>query len=301
MTQQVAHFDFLQHLTEEYYEDSWPLPCEPVTSVYQWTRLTPDQIEQGDWTAFGSLAAAMYDSTSLTLECFAHALTQYITHWLDDNEYWPIFEYLYPAQEVKILATTDMIPWDALIAFSWSLACESTSARSKHWNLGNFKCIYNCVLDGYPGPHSEWAAETVLKLLLADQECFAVFLGEEPHVNQRLCKLAAAASYLTDTSYWQIAKIFGVLTTAKHQKQLPNEQLSYLWNLVVDLLPSDHPQSIQAYSAKQRHFNNKGNSMEALLLLLFEKCSPQDFWTILMVMFYMQYQNSNYSWTMPVC
>ena len=80
-----------------------------IRDVNTWKPWTPDQIEQGDWTNFGSLASATYDQTSLTLECFKNALVQYITKWLDNNGFWTTFEFLYPGAEVNLLATNDMI------------------------------------------------------------------------------------------------------------------------------------------------------------------------------------------------
>lgn len=299
MTAPAPHFTFLRDLTRECYEESWPLPCEPSGACYAWKPWTPDRIEQGDWTNFGSLASATYDQTSLTLECFKNALVQYITKWLDNNGFWTTFEFLYPGAEVNLLATNDMIPWDALIAFSWHLACEESRAWNNHWNQANLKVIYKATLQDYTGPPSEWAAEQFVQSILEDQEFLAIFLGQEPHVNQRLAKLSASASYLTDTCYWQIAHLFGVLTTGKQQKQLPNDELAYLWNLIADLVPNNHPSRYAAQSGKQRHWNNKGNSMEILLLLMFEN-SHSAFWTILLVLFYMQHHRSNYSWKINV-
>lgn len=299
MTAPAPHFTFLRDLTRECYEESWPLPCEPSGAGYAWKPWTPDQIEQGDWTNFGSLASATYDQTSLPLECFKNALVQYITKWLDNNGFWTTFEFLYPGAEVNLLATNDMIPWDALIALSWHLACEESRAWNNHWNQANLKAIYKATLQDYTGPPSEWAAEQFVHSILDDQEFLAIFLGQEPHVNQRLAKLSSSASYLTDTCYWQIAHLFGVLTTGKQQKQLPNDELAYLWNLIADLVPTNHPSRSAAQSGKQRHWNTKGNSMEILLLLMFEN-SHSAFWTILLVLFYMQHHRSNYSWKINV-
>ena len=101
-----------------------------------------------------------------------------------------------------------MIPWDALIALSWHLACEESRAWNNHWNQANLKAIYKATLQDYTGPPSEWAAEQFVHSILDDQEFLAIFLGQEPHVNQRLAKLSASASYLTDTCYWQIAHLW---------------------------------------------------------------------------------------------
>ena len=170
------------------------------------------------------------------------------------------------------------------------MACEESRAWNNHWNQANLKVIYKATLQDYTGPPSEWAAKQFVHSILDDQEFLAIFLGQEPHVNQRLAKLSASASYLTDTCltdtcYWQIAHLFGVLTTGKQQKQLPNDELAYLWNLIADLVQTNHPSRSAAQSGKQRHWNNKGNSMETLLLLMFEN-SHSAFWTILLVLFY---------------
>lgn len=91
-----------------------------------------------------------------------------------------------------------------------------------------------------------------------------IFLGADVFSNAALKCLSSFASCFTDLAFWQLAFVFGRLSHFRSQLQVPNDSLVSFWN---DVAKSSNlnPECLQA--AINRHWNNKGNSMETLLYL----------------------------------
>ena len=94
-----------------------------------------------------------------------------------------------------------------------------------------------------------------------------IFLGAEVFSDTALKGLSSFASCFTDLAFWQLAFLFGRLSHFRSQHQVPNASLVSFWN---DVAKSSELNSDSLQGAMNRHWNNKGDSMEVLLHLLAE-------------------------------
>ena len=93
----------------------------------------------------------------------------------------------------------------------------------------------------------------------------AVFRGDAPYTNENLKKLACAGSCNFDILYYQITAMYGLQTRSTQDLPAPNSSFVVIYDTLVQLkiISDDH-------TLLSRHWNNKGNSMEACTLLLAE-------------------------------
>ena len=91
---------------------------------------------------------------------------------------------------------------------------------------------------------------------------------------------------------------YTLLRSSKAQHQVPNESLNFLYDRLVPLL-SISKQDAQ-WALTQRHWNNKGNSLEVLLFLFAEEGYHRAFWQTLWVLFMHQHKDFRFPWIVQV-
>ena len=86
----------------------------------------------------------------------------------------------------------------------------------------------------------------------------------------------------------------------KAQHQVPNEALNCLSDKLIPLLHL--PREDAQWALTQRHFNNKGNSLEVLFFYAEEdeEGSHGDYWQLLWVLFMHQYKDARFPWIVQV-
>ena len=94
--------------------------------------------------------------------------------------------------------------------------------------------------------------------------------GAAPFTNNPLKKLASAAAYFFDHVDSQLAVMLKLQTTTKQTLVAANDACCEIYDLVLQHLPDHSPLADKVDHCFQRHWNNKGNSIEALALLLAE-------------------------------
>ena len=107
-----------------------------------------------------------------------------------------------------------------------------------------------------------------------------VFSGTAPYTNNALKKLAGAGAYCFDHVYTQVAVLLKIQTTTKQSLVAANDASTAIYDHVLQYLPDDSPLLDKVDYRLQRHWNNKGNSMEALALLLAEDGHHVLIWTM---------------------
>ena len=110
-----------------------------------------------------------------------------------------------------------------------------------------------------------------LQALEEDSTLEAVFLGRAPYTTEPFKKLAGAGSCFFDTLYFQVTAVYKLQTTKKHDMPAPNDALGALYDLIVTRASHMSEIGSQKSHLLSRHWNNKGNSMEALSLLMVER------------------------------
>ena len=123
-----------------------------------------------------------------------------------------------------------------------------------------------------------------------------VFQGTAPFSNDPLKKLAAAGSGYFDSVYYQVTALFQLQTKKSQHLPAPNEPLVELYDIIVDRAPSTSDMAHHKAALLSRHWNNKGNSMESLALLIAEAGHHDLIITMAYLVMQLQYESHSYPW-----
>ena len=126
-----------------------------------------------------------------------------------------------------------------------------------------------------------------------------VFSGTAPFTNNPLKKLASAGACFFDHVYSQLAVILKIQTATKQNLVAGNDSLCETYDLILQHLPDHSPLADKIDHWLQRHWNNKGNSMEALALLLAEDGYHVLIWIMAWVCIQISYQGQSYALVNP--
>ncbi len=196
-----------------------------------------------------------------------------------------------------------MIPWDYLIATSMLLALDDAQTfHHTQYNPQDFCMDYVKMLQSTfkQDHHQFYEVCTYLATFIEEKPMFLdIFLGNDPYTNEYLKGLSALCTCFTDPSYWQFAHIFKRRPKQNSQLQIPNDSLVEVYHHIVTSFQKVDSQVLSW--SNTRHWNNKGNSMETLLYMLFEEGQHLLFWQTLWVIFMHQHQHLNVPWLVKVC
>ena len=123
-----------------------------------------------------------------------------------------------------------------------------------------------------------------------------VFQGSAPYSNDPLKKLAAAGSGYFDPVYYQVTALFQLQTKKAQHLPAPNEHLVELYDIVVDRAPHTSDIANNKAALLSRHWNNKGNSMESLALLVAEAGHHDLIITMAYLVMHLQYRSQSFPW-----
>ena len=203
----------------------------------------------------------------------------------------------------KDLARINMIPWDYLIATSMLLALDDaqtfhlTQSNPQDFCMDYIKMLQSTFKQDH---HQFYEVCTYLATFIEEKPMFLdIFLGNDPYTNEYLKGLSALCTCFTDPAYWQFAHIFKRRPKQNSQLQIPNDSLVEVYHHIVTSFQNVDSQVLTW--SNTRHWNNKGNSMETLLYMLFEEGQHLLFWQTLWVIFMHQHQHLNVPWLVKVC
>ena len=126
-----------------------------------------------------------------------------------------------------------------------------------------------------------------------------VFSGTAPFTKDSLKKLAAAGAYFFDHVYSQVAVLPKIQTTTKQNLVAANDAFCEIYDQIPQYLPDDSTLLDRVDHCPQRHWNNKGNSMEALALLLAEDGHHVLIWTMAWMCVQISYTGQSYAFVSP--
>ena len=198
------------------------------------------------------------------------------------------------------IPTCNMIPWDSLVAASAiSMIQEAEQLGCTLSPSGWTRDFADYIRGSFLDEASLWfqAVDEFERWMFESEYLSNIFLGADVFSNTALKGLSSFASCFTDLAFWQLAFVFGRLSHFRSQLQVPNDSLVSFWN---DVAKSSNlnPECLQA--AINRHWNNKGNSMETLLYLLAEGGNHLLFWQIEYVLFMDQHKDVGQPWVVSV-
>eukprot|EP00439_Symbiodinium_sp_Y106_P070032 s2013_g12.t1 len=161
--------------------------------------------------------------------------------------------------------TLDLLPWVQIVRQSYSRAFYQREVAPA-WTVEALEEFVFVMLDD----PDEYLLDQFMGFLIEPIESsdvmLAVFRGDAPYTNENLKKLAAAGSSYFDTLYYQITAMYGLQTSSTQDLPAPNNSFVIVYDTFLQLCENIS----DGHAMLARHWNNKGNSMEACTLLLAE-------------------------------
>ena len=142
----------------------------------------------------------------------------------------------------------------------------------------------------------EQAVDHLCDVIFRDEDMWTVFAGHAAWMNETLKKLASSGSWYFDLVYYQVTALFKCQTTKKQDLPAPNDQFVMFYDSMVDRLPRHHPLIDSKAHLLSRHWNNKGNGMEAFMLLVAETGAHDLVWSIGYIIMNLQFRKQRLLW-----
>ena len=191
-----------------------------------------------------------------------------------------------------------LLPWDHMVRTSYSLALQQFQITPK-WELPALEALLNTLLPSEEQCYLEQFAQVLVEVTHGHKHLLDVLSGQAPFTNAPLKKLASAGSYYFDHVYAQIGSLLKVQTTTKQNLVAANDSLGEIYDTYFRFISPDSPLFEYSDALLQRHWNNKGNSMESLSLLLAELGFHHVVWIMGWICIQLSYKNKSYSFLNP--
>ncbi len=230
------------------------------------------------------------------------------------------------------LAYVDLIPWSFMVIASWDEATKVVAQENDQHAFieGN---IFTYVGPSYSKQNNgpEWSREwietvkwyhlTSLTTHNADGNDYAgmtpmdqasrlifnflteypawqdLFCGLSPYSNDKSKNLASLGSYFYDLCYYQIAHIYSMLGTNTYsQLNAPNKEFNMLYRKTLEWAVTGTTLHTNMDTALNRSSNNKGNTMDILMLAIAEAGQHGTVWTLVWIQFMQHHKNIQAEW-----
>ena len=193
------------------------------------------------------------------------------------------------------LITIGLIPWANIVRQSFAFAFQSTGTPTM-WSTYSikelaFKVLYQedrCLVDQF--------CLLFLEAIDGSATFSDVFKGHSPFTNDPLKKLRAAGSCYFDSVYHQMTALRKIQIKKTQQLQAPNDQLVQLYDMIVGSAHHSTDIANEKPTLLSRHYDNKGNSMEALSLLMCESGHHDLIIVMSWLIMQLQFKGQAYPW-----
>ena len=191
-----------------------------------------------------------------------------------------------------------LLPWDHMVRTSYSLALQQFQITPK-WELSALEALLQDLLPLEDQCYLYQFAQVLVEVTHGHKHLLDVLSGQAPFTNAPLKKLASAGSYYFDHVYAQIGSLLKVQTTTKQNLVAANDSLGIIYDTYFQLITPDSPLYEYSDNLLNRHWNNKGNSMESLTLLLAELGFHHIVWIMGWLCVQLSYKDKSYSFLNP--
>ena len=238
--------------------------------------------------------------------CNAHDSSRILTFFAEAYQFLPaslVEDYGLPdmdqTPELQItpssLITLDIIPWANMVRQSFAFAFQSTATPTM-WSTHAIRELVFKVLHNEHDYLVDQFSTQFLEVVEYSSLLTDVFKGAAPFSNEPLKKLAAAGSSYFDSVYYQMTALHKVQTKKSQHLPAPNEPLVELYDMILDRTSPSSELYEHKTSLFSRHWNNKGNSMESLALLMAESGYHSLIIVMSWLVMQLQYRDSSYPW-----
>ena len=199
---------------------------------------------------------------------------------------------------IKDLTALVWLPWDHMVRTSYSLALEHYQIPLV-WDIPSIDSLLNKFLPGMEQPYLQQFVDNLVEIVHKHPVTIDIFGGLPPFTNAPLKKLASAGSYFFDQVYAQLASLLQVQTTTKQNLVAPNDAFTEIYDLFMYSISPDSPLYQHSDQYRNRHWNNKGNSLEALSLILADYGYHSLVWIMAWICIQLSYKDKSYSFVNP--
>jgi hypothetical protein len=250
--------DIILNTSSSYLQSYLPLP--------HWTHPTLAQfMAQGDPNMGYCITSWNINGTFKLMYVF-HELLNRVLRCLVEYSIFP--QYLKDAFYPELIHTM-FIPFHQMAQASWNIFNEDNHGQGSQYQLrvlsSRLQNIYRQTLNLqlWGKVFSEWLTSSLLMK--------SVFLGNDPYSNSNVKKTAHMGSMFFDTVTAMAAIMFEIGDQQRQQNEAAaNAAFTMMYDHIVNSCQLD-ADTTYWQSALNRHWNNKGNSMETLMLLAFEQ------------------------------
>ena len=167
------------------------------------------------------------------------------------------------------------------------------------WDIPAFEAPLTSLLPSHEQTYLQQFIDILTRVINDSQLFTDVFGGLAPFTNAPLKKLASAGSSFFDHVYAQLATVLQIQTTTKQNLVAPNDAFVEISGQVLySISPSSQLYSHRDQSLGSR-WNNTGNSLESLSLLLAEQGFHSLVWVMCWICIQLSYKGQSYSFVNP--
>ena len=191
-----------------------------------------------------------------------------------------------------------LLAWDHMVRTSFSMALQTFQIIPK-WDPTSIEALPTNLLPSEDQCYLDQFAHILVEVVHSHQHLLDVFAGHAPFTNAPLKKLASAGSYYFDHVYTQIGTLLKAQTTTKQNLVAANDSLVEIYDVFFQFTSPDSHLYEHSDTLLNRHWNNKGNSMESLALLLAELGFHPVVWIMAWLRVQLSYKDKSYSFLNP--
>jgi hypothetical protein len=144
------------------------------------------------------------------------------------------------------------------------------------------------------------AAKLIYDFLVQHPQWQDMFCGLQPYTSANTQLTASIGSYFCDLCYYQVASMYGVLKSKNSQLNAPNKEFNILYNKTLAWAEPNTILHTNKSYAMGRASNNKGNTMETLMLAMAEAGKHGIVWTLVWIQFMHQHKDLHVEWLQQV-
>ena len=190
------------------------------------------------------------------------------------------------------------VPWDHMVRTSHFMALDYFQITPV-WDIPAIESLLNNLLPAQDQPYLQQFTDNFVEILHHTPLFTDIFGGLAPFTNAPLKKLASAGSSFFDQVYAHLASLLQIQTTTKQNLVAPNDAFVEIYDQVMHSLSPDSRLFQHRDQYLSRHWNNKGNSLESLSLILIEHGFHSFVWIMAWICIQLSYKGHSYSFVNP--
>jgi hypothetical protein len=151
--------------------------------------------------------------------------------------------------------------------------------------------------------HEAWNALIVqlFQLILNNESAWQIVSSPQPYNHKNVQRMVGAGTEFFDLLYTQVAALYHAVGHDATFTVAPNNQFNNIYNAILEFVPEDRMDNERCQKCMARGSNDKGNSLEALMLWAYQEGYHQLVISMAYVVLMLQYPEANFSHKVIYC